>query len=518
MSVRNQNWYNLQSTRRYPLDDASTGEDDNGGNLRDSILVDCHIRAPADFGPYFYIQGLTISDTLISVVIGAATSLAATENTTICAATVLKPTAEYVNIPVMPIQAGVAGWIAFGAGITEPFVGRYSTAQQTLIAARCGRPYANLPIKSLGKYNLRTSLTNIVTITAAAPITATYYDEYVVPKYNPLTGETNSQPVKAIVFSGAAPTADFNPYSYFLGPCSDRPESGTCDKTPIETINGVAPDCATGNINVVVGGGISARPFVDCGGTDLTTPLGLEAACDDKPPGQQKSRDICCPDEVDGTSEYCWPEETATEATTLPLTAPPSILPVSLSLPPADTDIFFTRIGEFSERGGYYAALNDNGTNIATYESTPSDWLVNTTVSAVLTFQDTEITAAGVVLNCARSFLSQTPVNTYFAAVINPNEKKLQIVRHTGSVLVLEQEALELPAADKWRVSFSAQQNDELVELVARVEDAETSAFVTELHTHVNTYEIVNGKHGIISVNAGALFSSFNITEKAITA
>jgi hypothetical protein len=110
MSVRNQNWYNLQSTRRYPLDDASTGEDDNGGNLRDSILVDCHIRAPADFGPYFYIQGLTISDTLISVVIGAATSLTATENTTICAATVLKPTAEYVNIPVTPIQAGVAGW------------------------------------------------------------------------------------------------------------------------------------------------------------------------------------------------------------------------------------------------------------------------------------------------------------------------------------------------------------------------------------------------------------------------
>jgi len=55
MAIRNQNWYNLQSTRRYPLDDISTGVDDAGAFIREDIIVDCHIRFPNTLGEYLYI-------------------------------------------------------------------------------------------------------------------------------------------------------------------------------------------------------------------------------------------------------------------------------------------------------------------------------------------------------------------------------------------------------------------------------------------------------------------------------
>jgi len=55
MPIRNANWYNLHSTRRYPLDDNATGTDDAGIRLADDILVDCHLRFPKIAGQYAYI-------------------------------------------------------------------------------------------------------------------------------------------------------------------------------------------------------------------------------------------------------------------------------------------------------------------------------------------------------------------------------------------------------------------------------------------------------------------------------
>lgn len=513
MSVRNQNWYNLQATRRYPLDDTSTGEDNNSGNIRDNILVDCHIRTPRKYGEYLYVQGINISDTLISVVIGVAHTLTAEENTTVGVVSVLKPQAEFVNIAITPLQPGVAGWLAFGSGIREAFSGRYATAAQTLIAARCGRAYNELPIQTLGKYNLATALSGIVNITAAAPVTATYHDAYVVPKYNPETGETNSKAVKAIVFSGQAPTADFNPYSYFLGPCSQRPETGTCHKKPLETINGVSADCETGNINVVVGGGFSSHLFKNCGGLDITTPLGLAASCNEKPPGQEKRKDICCPNE-DGESEYCWPEETQTQTAQFQVLAQTQNLPIVVDLKPAEENdyaAFTTRAGEFEEKAAGYAALNPAGINLSTYNQTASDWALNTTVAVNLSFLPGTDAVAGVLLNFSVNAVNSAAQTTYTAAVINAAENKLQIVSHNGRALVVEQEAILTNTAALYYVAVSAAPATTGATLTAEVKDAISGAPLSTLTTTVGAYEVVNGKHGLISLRRGAVFEEFSI-------
>ena len=512
MSVRNQNWYNLQSTRRYPLDDTSTGEDNNGGNIKDNIFVDCHIRAPRKYGEYLYIQGVNISDTLISVVIGAAETLTAENNTTIGVVSVLKPLAEFVNVAVTATQPGVTGWLAFGSGIRELFSGRYATAAQTLIAARCGRPYNELPLQTLGKYNLATALSDIVNLTAAAPVTATYHNEYVVPKYNPETGETNSKAVKAIVFSGQAPTADFNPYSYFLGPCSQRPETGTCQKKPIETINGVSADCETGNINIVVGGGFSSHLFKNCGGLDITTPLGLAAACNDKPPGQEKRRDICCPEE-DGESEYCWPEETQTQTAQFQALAQTQNLPVSVHLVQTEPDKFgfTTRAGQFDEKHDGYAAVDAAGININTYNQTASDWALNTTTTVVLHFLCDSSAVAGALLNFSVRVVNSGAQTTYVAAVINAIDNKFQIVSYNGRALVVEQETTLTKKAAQWRIDVFTSPATSGAVLTATASDAKTEEKIATLNTTVADYEVVNGKHGLISLRHGAVFEEFSI-------
>lgn len=284
MSIRNQNWYNLQSTRRYPLDDISTGVDDHGAFIREDILVDCHIRFPASLGTYLYVQGITVSVGLVTVLFGVVENIDDGAGQTICAVSVPQSVAPYVNYPVTAIVPGVSGWVAFGPGVDTPFVGRYSSARQTVIQPRNARPYRPLPIPTLGKINLGTALQGVVNLIGTSPVTAKYE-----------TIEYDSTQYPAIVFrlDSALVTGDYNPLATFLGPCAQRPESGTCPKTPIETINGVSPDC-DGNINIVFDG-FNAINFENCGGADIVTDVGLGVVCDaNKPRPPQEFKDLCC--------------------------------------------------------------------------------------------------------------------------------------------------------------------------------------------------------------------------------
>jgi hypothetical protein len=94
--------------------------------------------------------------------------------------------------------------------------------------------------------------------------------------------EIAGKPTRALVFSldGNITDVAYNPLSYFLGPCAQRPESGTCPNTPIESINGVSPDCA-GNIElkVVDGGPLSIYPFENCGGLGIHLDIDLPEIC-----------------------------------------------------------------------------------------------------------------------------------------------------------------------------------------------------------------------------------------------
>lgn len=301
MAIRNLNWYNLQSTRRYPLDDACTGEADNGADFVDDILVDCHIKFDAAYGQWAYLQAVTVSAGVVTVVIGASDNLYA-PGTSIAAVTIVKPAYENINYTLTPLVAGVAGWVVFGSGINGPEkTFRFSIPQQSLLAPRCARNYQTLPIPSMQKLNLAEALQGVVNLVGLSPISLSYK-----------TDTVGGQQRQLIVFSlnTADASLEYNPLSYFLSSCAQRPESGNCGKIPIETINGHAPDCF-GNIEIDFrdGAGNSSPdfvgvPFADCGGIDITTSYGLKQACEGPPALSPFFSDLCCPQRFDSLAEF----------------------------------------------------------------------------------------------------------------------------------------------------------------------------------------------------------------------
>lgn len=536
MPIRNQNWYNLQSTRRYPLDDLSTGVDDSGAFIRDDIIVDCHVRFPDSFGQYAYVQGINVTENLVTVVIGAANDLTGTNSRTIAVVTVSKPVAANVNIELTPVRYGVSGWIVFGPGIDNNFVGRYTTPAQTFIGLRNARPYTNLPIPTLGKLGRAAALDGVINLLATSPLVATYYENYDVPIYDPATDTTTTTAVRAIVVAGEAPTATFNPYKEFLGPCSERPESGTCPKVPIERVAGVSPDCVTGNINIVVGGGLSSTMFQECGGVDITTDRGLSTACtpDETP---REPRDKCpCPDR-ETSDPYCWPT-TDGEPTICPREIPEEIpeLPLCISFDPCINNLFNDRLGGFTLKkivappiccpttaepfSNHYTkvATSVRSLNIALLRAAASDWAYGREVSAEILISDSNDGRknAGIILNYVRVPEDNRCRTKYVAIMLDQNVNELQIKRFDGQSLIKESSIPVVTVLNRWyKISgyavLTAGANDAATLVNAQLQDVETGAVIAGLTTTVQNYELVDGKPGIITDGSIAHFNQFRI-------
>lgn len=306
MPVRNQNWYDLQAGRKYPLDDDSTCIDDSGNLLRNDLIVDCNIRFPDSLGDTLFVQAITVTENIVTVLIGAAAA-GSSAVSSVGAISLPKPITPNVNYSLTPLAAGVAGWVVFGSGISDAFSGRYATPAQTKIAARNAASYAALPVQSLRKYGLARALTDVITVTVEAPIVA-----------EKQTVTINGKPATAVVFRLDAALGDFeyNPLSHFLGPCGMRPESGTCPAQPIETINGVTPDC-NGNI-IIIGDSVDIYPFENCGGFGLDIGLGLGDACKKTPYGPPREpQDNCEPSSSSSTAAPS-PSSSSSSATQVP--------------------------------------------------------------------------------------------------------------------------------------------------------------------------------------------------------
>lgn len=471
MPIRNQNWYDLQASRRYPLDERSTGLDDAGQFIHDDILVDCHIRFPEPLGQYMFVQGITVSPNIVTVVFGVAVDLADTAPTSVAAISLPRNTPQNVNHSVVPLVAGVAGWIAFGPGLDEEFVGRYSTPLQTLISQRCARPYRPLPISSLGKLNVATSLTGIVTLSAQNPVTATY-----IPKTaaNALTVENT--PVDSILFQLEGETQAFNPLKEFLGTCGQRPESGTCPRPPIATINGISPDC-NGNIDLVFNG-VSAAVFENCGGVAVTSDTGLADACaagderrrpppqDECTPGSESADDIIwydpptalpfeVPDVV--SSESVDEDAVLAECATMPLcrdftTGAAADFAVreglfvfeSVSAPEVcNPPSYLVATPENELTNHYvYTAANIAGRNLSLFKNCASDWAINRTVTAELQITATGLQRnGGVLFNYIRGNAGLGIPTRYLVATLDANAAKLRLLRFNGSNFVNEYSA-----------------------------------------------------------------------------
>ena len=479
MSIRNQNWYNLQSTRSYPLDEKSSSVDDASVFIRNDILVDCHIKFPSSAGRCLYVQGLTVSAGLVTVVFGLSETSASNTGYTVATVSVARPVEPYINYAIDGMIPGVSGWVVFGPGIDTNFTGRYSKPAQSFIQARCGRPYRALPIPTLGKLNLTTALRGVVTLTAASPVVATYK-----------TFAAGDVTYPAVIFGldTTQTTTNYNPLTEFLGPCGQRPESGTCPKTPIESINGIQPDCA-GNINIDFDG-FTARNFTDCGGVDILTPTSLAAVCAANSPKkpQEFSDDCCNPNSpvFDGEDEYCWPDPTTAidiivDETTIDSDYPCLNLPLCVDFSACTVSPYFeTRNGTFAltqtkaptvcpcnnnnetannllTDHNVYAATSVSNLNIAVLRNCPTDWVYGRTIAVETRIGTAGLTRnAGLILNYSQTLAVQTIATTYMVALIDAAQSKFRILRYNNSQFIEEAAVNFAAALNTWyRISLA---------------------------------------------------------------
>ncbi|TXH13214.1 MAG: hypothetical protein E6R03_11725 [Hyphomicrobiaceae bacterium] len=291
MTNRRNNWYNLHSTRGYPLDDAATGTSDDGGRLPFDILTDVHLRFPGELGHHVFLGGLTVTERLVTAIFLAADEIDNPQRVTpIASVSLLKPVNEGVNIAVRALYPQVGGFIVFG-DTTENYVGRFSTPRQGLLAPRTARPYKSLPVTSLRRLTNAVGLTGLVGLQGQNDVAIT--TEVI---------NTQNGPELALVFQLAQGAASENVLAKYIGPCGARPESDNCGAPAIEAINGAIPDC-NGNIDIKFCH-LTTAPLTDCNGSAsagvhgvvLDLNVGFNEVCaQNLRPGRFSGRDLCQP-------------------------------------------------------------------------------------------------------------------------------------------------------------------------------------------------------------------------------
>lgn len=516
MSVRNQNWYNLQSTRRYPIDDSATGASDAGEVIRDSVLVDCQLRYPEELGEYVYVQGVTCSASIVTVVFGVADSLDAVDGTTIAAVSLPKPIAQNVNYAVKSLVPGVAGWVVFGGGVLEAFSGRYSTPRQTRLLARNARPYRALPVSSIGKVGLENSLQGLIKFSAVSPLVVAQE-----------TVRVNNTDVPALVFRLEATDPENNPLQTFLHPCGQRPESNTCPKPPIETINGVRPNC-NGNINFVFDG-FDAYPYTECGGIDVISTTGLSEACNRAYAGSHRAPvDSCGNDDYDPLALV----PTVYESESLPdleLPAQCLTLPACFDFSAAGSSHFSAIDGLFVLEsspapptacvGGTvlatkicYAAADVVGQNLSVLQNCESDWAREHRFVTRLKFTNDGLQRnGGLFFNYAQALISGKVVKTFFVALIDGSNAKLKLLRWNGASFVLEHAESFLATPGVWYTLDLRLDNTGTATAVTAIASAvagsgATASFNVSLPSA--TYGTPTGQIGLFSNRSYTYFNS----------
>jgi hypothetical protein len=283
MAAINPDWYAGNATRAYPLDDAATARDDAGLELPPQVLVDCRVRFPLALGRFAYVGGLTVGPNIVTAVLLAtadagrppAGTPAGGSGTPLGAVSLPTPVVPFRHYPIQPMADGVGGWLVFGPGIDEPYSGRFTAPIQSLLLPRVASAYSPLPVPTLGKLGVDPPLTGVIQLLGAT-------DLEVVQD----TREVGGGIVDAIIIR-LVDSLNRNVFGLYAGPCAGRPESGTCPRPAVESINGVAPDC-DGDLTIEFLGA-QALEFAAGGGIALDLALGMAETClgqDNLPDGE----------------------------------------------------------------------------------------------------------------------------------------------------------------------------------------------------------------------------------------
>lgn len=296
-------WYGLNAARAYPLDEKSSGLDDNGVFLAENILVDAKIRFLGSSSERAHVSELVIGD-YVSLIISV-------DETPI--ASILKARNEitaYEPVEITSIDKEASGWVVFGELRPKNDVKMtFSTPEQSFLShvavipqlgSKYSRRFGVYGLRIDGEYPRYLSAGNDVRVERrSVNIDGKDVIAITVGLSTSLSG------ANAIDLNLTAG----NILTTYAGDCGRRPESRTCvDPQPIETINGVTADCC-GRIFIELRGCGSIHKIRDYCGLAIACDFTVDQACPPSPemPDDQgrifpDPEEQCPSDETTGTS------------------------------------------------------------------------------------------------------------------------------------------------------------------------------------------------------------------------
>lgn len=472
MAIINNNWFNLNSTRRYPVDDFATGESDEGFDLPNDIITDIRLRFPRSLGSFASISSINCTDKIVTVTIVGHDNHPSVSNVSgsmenfqpLAVISAAKPLTANTPYKLKALSSGVFGWIVFGEGVEKRFSGRFSNSDQALISPRLAYSYGSYPVTSLSTIDNSIKLIGDVSLRGIG-------DLRVAIEQRSIRGLGT---VNALVFQLFSPSDDANLYKKYLGKCQGRPESDSCKKISVEYINNIQPDCY-GNIDInFTQNGIRQKELVytSMTGIALEMPLGLAEACtrDDYLPDQygnlpNQYADVCAdvaaaegdPDAVAGTGNDVYAEQGISSeiATTSALPYLDTLAYAPASPPPFSFQFlkgsYVYENSNYSRQfpsgfssnallvknpGSRFLAIwNDYANYDHSYSKDNDLASIGVRVSATIAFKPLSTQgAAGVVIDFTTAYVSSCDkyVNTYMMGAIDFASKRLKILYWDG--------------------------------------------------------------------------------------
>ena len=279
MAIRNQNWYNLNESRDYPLADTASVIDDKGNRLPQGIITDIRVRWPDWAGEYAFLGSVAVTSGAVTATVLCATNLGNVDESYIPLTVVSVPLVDLEQGRQYAMQSmypGSFGYITFGAGITNNFTGKFSSPTQSLLSSRAARSHSGLPVTALGTLAGNDALTGLVHFAAEEPLQITKGIRKIYGKDEEVIVFSLTTESSAIADAGLTESM----LQTLAGPCGARPESNTCGSpAPIEYINAVAPNC-DGTITLEFKGCALIGRNIDDGSIVIDCGMGISDTCE----------------------------------------------------------------------------------------------------------------------------------------------------------------------------------------------------------------------------------------------
>ena len=346
MAIRNQEWYNLNETRDYPLSDNASALSNAGIRIPQGIISDIKIRWPSWAGKYAFLGSVSVTSGAVSVTVLSSQDLSNTGESYVPILALSVPLAELESYRQYAFESqypGAFGYLVFGEGLLNNYTGLFSSPEQSLLTSRSARPHGGLPVTGLSKSYDQTPLTGLVNLSSQDPLSITKGTRYI-----------SGADREAIIFSLVEQTDNIDNDNFvsvfetFAGNCGKRPESENCgDPQPLTRVNEVSP-CCDGSVTLDFRGCSVVGKNIDDGSVVLECTLGINDTCE--PPFIPTIEGVL-PSEKEPVIEPVPPQPEPTPTPTESLSEVPVIsiaLPYCENFNDQEASYFSTVLGEFS--------------------------------------------------------------------------------------------------------------------------------------------------------------------------